>query len=313
MLRAVALRILWLIPTLIAVSFVTFSLMMLAPSDPAEVAIRVNAMVPTPELIAQTRHELGLDEPFLLRYVHWAGNVLTGDFGKSFVTGRPVLEDMLPALGATFELALAALAIIITLSALIAMLCAMRPGGVTDRLLRAAVFITGAMPSFWVGLLLMWFFAVYLNWLPTSGMSAPGSIILPAVTLSLMYLSSYARLMRSEMLAALSTDWVLFARSRGLSRVRILMHVWLNSLRGSAAALGMSIPKLIAGAFVIETVFAWPGIGRLCVSAIFNRDLPVISAYALLTATLFVLFNLASEIFIPWLDPRDRLSKWGQV
>lgn len=152
----------------------------------------------------------------------------------------------------------------------------------------------------------MWLFAVALGLLPTNGMRSPESVILPAASLSLAYVGTYVRLIRAEMLKTAHADWVVFARARGLSEGRIAMHMLLNSLRGSVTALGMSIPKLVAGTFVIESIYAWPGLGRLCVSAIFNRDMPVIVGYVLVTAVLFIVFNLLSDLALAALDPRER-------
>ena len=306
MLRLILKRIIFLIPILIGISMISFLITSLSPSDPAEVAIRVNAMVPTPELVAETRSEMGLDRPIIVRWADWITSALHGDLGRSWVSGRPVAEEFSKALPATLKLAAAALAIIIPFSVLCGAVCAAREGGKTDHLIRSAVFALSALPGFWAGLLLMWLFSVFLGWLPTSGMTRPDSIILPAVTLSLAYIGTYVRLIRAEMVETNHAGWVLFAESRGLSRNRILLHKLLNSLRGSATALAMSIPKLIAGAFVVECIFAWPGIGRLCVTAIFNRDFPVIEAYVLLMAVCFILFNLAGDIFTAWLDPRPR-------
>ncbi len=306
MLRLILKRIIFLIPILIGISMISFLITSLSPSDPAEVAIRVNAMVPTPELVAETRSEMGLDRPIIVRWADWITSALHGDLGRSWVSGRPVAEEFSKALPATLKLAAAALAIIIPFSVLCGAVCEAREGGKTDHLIRSAVFALSALPDFWAGLLLMWLFSVFLGWLPTSGMTRPDSIILPAVTLSLAYIGTYVRLIRAEMVETNHAGWVLFAESRGLSRNRILLHKLLNSLRGSATALAMSIPKLIAGAFVVECIFAWPGIGRLCVTAIFNRDFPVIEAYVLLMAVCFILFNLAGDIFTAWLDPRPR-------
>ena len=306
MLRLILKRIIFLIPILIGISMISFLITSLSPSDPAEVAIRVNAMVPTPELVAETRSEMGLDRPIIVRWADWITSALHGDLGRSWVSGRPVAEEFSKALPATLKLAAAALAIIIPFSVLCGAVCAAREGGKTDHLIRSAVFALSALPDFWAGLLLMWLFSVFLGWLPPSGMTRPDSIILPAVTLSLAYIGTYVRLIRAEMVETNHAGWVLFAESRGLSRNRILLHKLLNSLRGSATALAMSIPKLIAGAFVVECIFAWPGIGRLCVTAIFNRDFPVIEAYVLLMAVCFILFNLAGDIFTAWLDPRPR-------
>ena len=306
MLGIIARRLLLLVPILLGISFVAFTLIALSPSDPAEVAIRVNAMVPTPELIAQTRAELGLDQPFFTRYFSWLGQALRGDFGRSYVTGRPVAEELAEAFPATLWLAVVTLAVILAVSTACGVVCASREGGFTDKAVRSFIFFSSAFPGFWAGLLFMWFFAVYLDWLPTSGMRSPESVILPAATLSLAYVSTYARLIRAEMISASHQNWVAFARGRGLPGRRVRAHILLNSLRGASTALGMSIPKLIAGAFVVESIFAWPGVGRLCITAIFNRDFPVIQAYVLVMAVLFVVFNLASDIWIAWLDPRER-------
>jgi len=306
MARMILRRLLLLIPILFGISIVSFVLIALSPSDPAEVAIRVNAMVPTPELIAQTRHELGLDEPMLVRYVHWLGGVMSGDLGRSYVNGRPVAAEIAEALPATVCLALVTVALILAISLASAVICARYENRMPDKIVRLMVFLTSALPGFWAGLLLMWLFAVQLDWLPTSGMRGPESVILPAVTLSLAYVSTYVRIVRAEMIRTSHENWVLFARGRGLTDTRLMRHVLLNSLRGAATALGMSIPKLVAGAFVVESIFAWPGVGRLCISAIFNRDFPIIQAYVLIMAVLFVLFNLASDVFVAWLDPRER-------
>ena len=306
MLKFFVKRLLVLIPLLLAITFVSFALGALTSSDPAEVSIRVNAMVPTPELIAATRRELGLDQPFLERYLHWLAAALQGDFGRSFVTRLPVAESLLAAIGPTTALALTSLFIILVLSIAAAVASVLRPGGILDSFVRGFIFLASSMPAFWAALLLIWLFAVKLDWLPTSGMRSASSIVLPAVALSLAYIGTYMRLIRSEMLRTAHEDWVLFARGRGLGEARIMRRMIRNSLRGSAAALGMSIPKLIAGTFVVETIFAWPGVGRLCVEAVFNRDLPVIVAYVLMMAALFGVFNLAADIALQLLDPAER-------
>ena len=162
------------------------------------------------------------------------------------------------------------------------------------------------MPSFWVGILLMWLLSVKFNLFPTSGMEKASSVVLPAVTLSLTYISTYVRLIRNNMIKNKKENYVLYARVRGLKESTIIKHVFKNSLQTSITALGMSIPKLIAGTVVVENIFAWPGIGRLCVSAIYNRDYPVIQAYILIMAVLFVVCNLLVDVISALLDPRMR-------
>lgn len=298
MLRAFITRLLLLVPLVAIAALVTFTLFSFSPSDPAEIAIRVNAMVPTPELIAQTRHELGLDLPFWSRFGAWVSGLLQGDLGRSYVTGRDIVGEFALALPATLQLALSALAIIVTTSLALGRACATHEGQRLDRVIRAVVFMLSAMPTFWIGLLLIDAFSLRLGWLPTSGRRGADSLILPAVTLSLLYIPTYIRLIRTEMIQTAHENWVLAARARGVPARRLSWRIFFNSLRGSLTALGMSLPKLMAGAFVVEMVFAWPGVGRLCVEAIFNRDIPVVQAYVLMMATLFIVFNLLADTLV---------------
>ena len=299
-------RLLNLIPILIGISFLSFVLITLSPSDPAEVAVRVNEVTPTEEVLAETRAKLGLDKPFLTRYVTWLNNSLHGDFGNRYVDDKPVLGEIQKALPATLVLAGAALCLTLVCSLSAGIVCALYEGTFLDRLIRGCVFLGTAMPSFWAGLLLMWLFAVKLDLVPTSGMDGPSSVLLPAATLSLASIATYTRLIRANMIQNQQENYILYARMRGLSERAITRHMLKNSLQASLTALGMSLPKLIAGTFVVESIFAWPGIGRLCVTAIFNRDLPVIQAYVLIMAVLFVVSNLLVDILSAAVDPRLR-------
>lgn len=299
-------RIIAVIPILIGISFLAFALVTISPSDPAEVALRVNEITPTPEAVAAMRAELGLDKPFVIRYIDWLTSTLKGDFGKSFINKQPVIAEFSKAFPATLVLAAAALSITIVVSLIVGVICALYEGTIGDKITRCLVFIGTAMPSFWLGLLLMWLFAVCLNLFPTSGMDGMNSIILPAVTLSLTYISTYVRLIRNSMIQNKQENYVLYARARGLKESTIIKHMLKNSIQSSLTALGMSIPKLIAGTVIVENIFAWPGVGRLCVTAIFNRDLPIIQAYVLLMAVLFVICNLLVDILSALLDPRIR-------
>lgn len=299
-------RLLNLIPILIGISFLSFVLINLSPSDPAEVAVRVNEVTPTEEVLAETRAKLGLDKPFLTRYVVWLNNSLHGDFGNRYVDDKPVLGEIQKALPATLVLAGAALCLTLVCSLSAGIGCALYEGTFLDRLIRGGVFLGTAMPSFWAGLLLMWLFAVKFDLVPTSGMDGPSSVLLPAVTLSLAYIATYTRLIRANMIQNKQENYILYARVRGLPERSITRHMLKNSLQASLTALGMSLPKLIAGTFVVESIFAWPGIGRLCVTAIFNRDFPVIQAYVLIMAVLFVVSNVLVDILSAAIDPRLR-------
>lgn len=299
-------RLATVIPILIGISFLSFALISLSPSNPAEVALRVNEIVPTEEAVKSMEEQLGINKPYFERYVTWLTDSLHGDFGNSYVNNKPVATLIGQALPNTIKLAIIALIITIVFSVLVGILCAVYEGTLGDKLARALVFVGTAMPSFWVGLLLIWIFSVKLNLFPTSGMERPSSIVLPAITLSLGYISTYVRLIRNNMVQNKHENYVYYARIRGLKETTIIKHIFKNSLQSSLTALGMSIPKLIAGTVIVENIFAWPGVGRVCVDAIFNRDFPVIQAYILLMAVLFVICNLLVDIFSVAIDPRMR-------
>lgn len=299
-------RLFGVIPILISISFLAFVLITLSPSDPAEVALRVNEIVPTPEAIAKTREQLGLDKPFFTRYIDWLAASVHGDFGNSYVNNKPVFDEIMTALPATLYLSAAALLLTVIVSVSSGVFCAVNEGRIGDKLVRVLIFLGTATPSFWIGILFIWFFSVKLDLFPTSGMQGIRSVILPALTLSLAYISTYTRLIRNNMIANKQENYVLYLKVRGLKNRTIYRHILKNSLQASLTAFGMSVPKLIAGTVIVENIFAWPGIGRLCVDAIFNRDFPIIQAYVLMMAVLFVVCNLMVDIFSAMLDPRIR-------
>lgn len=292
-------------PLALVISFFAFALLNLAPSDPAEVALRINEVVPTDQAIALMRQELGLDKPFLIRYLDWLWNILHLNFGQSFLTRTPVLTEIMATLPATLWLAAVSLFFIIVFSLCLSFLCVLTHNTPVDSLIRGVVFFLTAIPNYWLGLLLIWTLAVQLDLFPVSGMMRHDAVILPALTLSLGYIGTYIRLIRGTMLNQLQQPYVFYARARGLpEKVILWKHVLPNSLHTSLVAIGMSIPKLIAGTVVIENIFAWPGIGRLCINAIFGRDYPVIQAYILLMAILFLTFNFIADVLQQYLDPR---------
>ena len=302
-------RILSAIPLLICISFVCFCFINLIPSDPAEVALRVRQVpVITEEAVQEVRSELGLDKPFFVRYVDWVVNCVQGDFGISYTNpSRTVSEELLRCMPATLELAGASFILVILLSIPIGFFCAVYKDSLFAKVMRAFIFMTTAMPAYWIGLLLMWFVSIKLDLLPTSGNNSLKHLILPALTVSLTYISTYIRLIRNNMLENMKKDYVLYANVRGLSQRLILTkHILRNSMQTCFVAIGMSIPQLIAGTIVVENVFAWPGLGTLCIESIFNRDYPIIQAYVLLIGTLFVIFNLIFDILQTIIDPRLR-------
>lgn len=302
-------RVLSAIPLLICISFLCFVFINMIPSDPAEVALRVRQTpVITEEAIAQVREELGLNDPYLVRYVRWVADCLRLDFGVSYTNpSRTVLGEITRCLPATALLASTSLVFVILLSLPIGFFCAVYKDSWFDRIVRGIVFMTTAMPAYWIGLLMIWFISIKLDLLPTSGNGTWKHLILPSFTVSLTYISTYIRLIRNNMLENMKEDYVLYANVRGLKQKSILVrHILKNSLHTCIVAIGMSIPQLMAGTIVVENVFAWPGLGKLCINSIFNRDYPVIQTYVLLIGTLFVVFNLLFDIIQCIADPRLR-------
>lgn len=302
-------RLLSAIPLLLIISFVCFVFINLIPSDPAEVALRVRQIpIITEETIAEVQAELGLDKPYFVRYFTWLANCIRGDFGISYVNpSRTVAGELSRSLPATLQLAGVSFIIVIVLSLPIGFLCAVYKDSWFDKIIRAFIFMTTAMPAYWVGLLLIWLVSIKLDLLPTSGSGDWRNLILPAFTVSLSYISTYIRLIRNNMLENMKQDYVLYANVRGLpSRLILVKHILKNSMHTCIVAIGMSIPQLISGTIVVENVFAWPGLGTLCISSIFNRDYPIIQTYVLFIGVLFVLFNLLFDILQTISDPRMR-------
>jgi nickel transport system permease protein len=302
-------RLLATVPLLIGITFLCFGFISLIPSDPAEVALRVRQTpIITEEAIRAVRAELGLDAPFFVRYLRWLWNSFRFDFGVSYTNpARTVLSEIGRCMPATLRLAGLSLVFVIGLSIPAGFLSAVYKDSFFDRLVRGCVFMTTSMPPYWVGLLLIWIFSLKLDLLPTSGSGGWRHLLLPAFTVSLTYISTYIRLIRNNMLDNMKQDYVLYADARGLRR-RIIFtrHVLKNSLQLCITAIGMSIPQLISGTIVVENVFAWPGVGKLCITSIFNRDYPVIQVYVLMVGVLFVLFNLIFDIIQYASDPRLR-------
>ena len=230
----------------------------------------------TEEAIAEMEEMLGLNKPFLVRYFDWVAGCLRGDFGISYVNpARTVAGELVRCLPATLQLAAISFVIVLMLSIPIGFLCAVYKDGWFDKIMRAVIFISTAMPAYWVGLLLMWGISVKLDLLPTNGSGTWKHLILPSFTVALSYISTYIRLIRNNMLENMNQDYVLYANVRGLPQKSIMVkHILKNSMHTCIVAMGMSIPQMIAGTIVVENVFSWPGLGTLCISSIFNRICP---------------------------------------
>lgn len=309
MLRFILGRLILVPPLLLAVSILVFAMLRLGQGDPALDYLRLSQIPPTDAAIADTRSTLGLDRPLLAQYATWLWKALHLDFGISFVTRRPVLDDLLLYLPATLQLAGAALLLTLLASIPLGIWAARNPDRWPDWVVRGVSFLGVSIPNFWFAFLLVIVFSVWLGWLPALGRGTPAHLIMPACAVALMSLSVNARLLRASMLEAGGQRHVLYARLRGLSdRSVTAKHILRNAMLPIVTATGMHIGELIGGALVVETIFAWPGVGRYAVSAIYNRDFPVLQCFTLLMTVVFITCNLVVDITYAWLDPRIRLS-----
>ncbi|KTQ97994.1 nickel transporter permease NikB [Aureimonas ureilytica] len=312
MARFILRRLLLLVPMLLAASLVIFLLLRLGPSDPAMDYLRLSRLPPTPQALEEARALLGLDRPIAVQYLDWLGHALRLDFGLSYATQRPVLPDLLHYLPATLQLAGAALVLTLGISVPLGMWAARHRDGLPDQIVRLVAFLGVSMPNFWLGFLLVLVFSVQLGWLPAMGRGGLSHMIMPAASIALMSLAINARLLRASMLEVAGQRHVIYARLRGLSERRVeRAHVLRNALLPIITATGMHVGELIGGTLVIESIFGWPGVGRYAVSAIFNRDYPVIQCFTLLMVGVFVLCNLLADIAYAVADPRIRLSSEG--
>jgi len=299
-------RLMQMVGTLIGVSFLTFCLTWLAPGDPVSMLLETADTVVSAELVEQTRHDLGLDQPFLVQYVHWAGGVLHGDMGMSYSAKKPVVDKLLEGFAGTLLLAIVTIIFVLVISLPLGIWSAVKRNKLPDYIVRGLSFIGVSMPSFWIGLLLLYFFGLKLRLFPIaqSEVTAAG-IVLPALTLAIYMSSKYMRQVRTVILEELNHDYVVGARARGLSETTILWkHVLPNAILPLITLLGMSIGWLLGGVAVIEMVFSWPGIGNMAVRAIAMRDYPLIEGFVLWIAIVYMVINLLVDMSYSWLDPR---------
>jgi ABC-type dipeptide/oligopeptide/nickel transport system permease component len=307
-------RLLLVGPVLLGVSLVVFAVLHISPGDPAEIMLGPQA---THEDITRLRTELGLDEPLPVQYARWMGRVLQGDLGRSLWMKRPVLGEVLRRFQATVVLAASALLLSTLGGIALGVLSAARRNSLLDRLSALASLFGASMPSFWLGIVLMVIFALWLGWLPASGMFAPyggggvgdllSHLVLPTVTLAAASLTIIARLTRSTMLDVLGQDFVRTARAKGVRESFVVVrHALRNALIPTVTVVGVQAGYLLGGAVLTETVFAWPGVGTLMVQGILARDFPLVQGCVLVIALGFVLVNLAVDVLYATLDPRIR-------
>jgi peptide/nickel transport system permease protein len=300
--RYVFTKLLLTIPLMLGVTFVLFVIGQLTPGDP--VLIMLGERAPADEA-ERLRTALGLDQPWYVQYGQFVGHALQGDLGISYRSKLPVMGEVLSRLPATIELASAALVFAVTLGLSMGIIAAVKRNTIVDRIAILISMLGSSMPIFWSGLLLIVLFAVTLGWLPASGRGTPAHLIMPAIALGASGASLIARITRSSMLESLNQDYVRTARAKGLAEWAIVIrHALRNALIPVATVVGLQIGALLGGAVLAETVFSWPGIGRLVVQSIEQRDFPVLRATVLLVAMIFTLINLGLDVLFVQLDPR---------
>lgn len=310
-------RLLGLVPTLLLITVVTFTVMKLAPGDP--LAQYAGAAVDPAEL-ARLRQRWGLDDPLHIQYWRWLTNFLQGDLGVSLASNQPVLAEVKERFPATALLAASALGFALLLAVPLGTLSALRPHSFLDHIASGFGLMGLAMPNFWLALLLIWVFSVRLGWLPSFGMESLDEtggwrsvaetgkrLIMPAVVLGTAGAAGYMRYLRASLLAVLRSDYIRTARAAGLSEKAVLYrHALKNALLPLITMLGMDVPVLLSGALVTEQIFGWPGLGFYTWRSVLSRDYPVIMGVLTITALLTLLCNLVADIAYAWLDPRIR-------
>lgn len=310
-------RLLFAIPLIIGITLISFTIIHLAPGDPV---LRFISPDTSQADLERMRHVMGLDRPIPVQYAVWFGNLIQGDWGKSFTDGQPVLEKLLERLPATLELSVISLLLALVVAVPVGVIAATRQYSWFDYSATFGAFIGISVPAFWMGLLLMLLFAVQLRWLPAVGRMPAGAtdvaffmrlkyLAMPVFILAIESTAALARYVRSSMLEAIKQDYVRTARAKGVAgRVVVYKHALRNALIPVVTILGLALPGLVGGSAVIESLFAWPGLGRLFVQSAFTRDYPVIMGSLLMSSILVVLGGLASDVAYALVDPRIKYN-----
>lgn len=309
----IARRVLLTIPTVLGTSILVFLILHLAPGDPATIVAGPTA---PPDIVANIRTQLGLDQPVLVQYWRYLSHALQGDLGRSMLTRRAVSEEVAVAFLNTFELVIAARIWSLLVAIPIGVVAAVKRRSIFDKLSMVAALLGLSLPIFWIGLMAIWLFAFTLGWLPVSGRGGPlwtvdglRHLVLPALTLGGIQVPALARLTRSSVLEALSQDYVRTARAKGLAeRLVVTKHALGNALLPVVTIIGLQFAGLLGGAVVTETIFSWPGLGRLAVTAILTRDFPLVQGTILVAAVTFVTINLLVDLLYAVLDPRIKYA-----
>ncbi len=302
--RYLARRLLFTLPVLLGVATLVFSLIHLVPGDPVQSMLGEGV---SPQDVAEMRTRLGLDRPLLVQYGSFLKGLVSGDLGTSLRTNQSVARAIAERMPATLELALAAMAVAITIALPLGILAAVRARTATDVAATTLALVGISIPNFWLGPLLAIVFSVVLGWLPVSGRGSLAHLVLPAITLGAPLAAVLARMTRASVIEELHELYVLAARARGASRLRaVVRHAFRNSLIPVVTVIGLQFGAVLTGAVITETIFAWPGVGRLLIQSISFRDYPLVQGCILLIAGTYVSMNLLTDLLYGFLDPRIR-------
>ena len=303
-------RLLQLIPILLAITFLSYGMMRIAGSDVVEQKMENTSGTVSQEMIDNARAELGLDKPFVVQYFTWLGNLLRGDMGTSYVSNKPVFSTFVSKLPATLLLTAVSILLTVLISIPLGIWSAVKQNTATDYVIRTASFIGNSLPNFFVSLLLMYLFAIRLGWFPViSGGVSLQSVALPALTLAIAMSAKYLRQVRATVLDELSKDYVAGAKARG---VKFSVTLWKSIMKASLVTiitlLMLSVGNLLGGTAIVESIFMWDGVGKMAVDAISMRDYPIIQAYVMWMAIIYVVVNLLTDLSYRFPDPRIRLG-----
>ena len=302
-------RLIHLIGIMIAVSFLTFLLMYLSPGDAAAKKLNAQGVAVSEEIIEKTRESMGLNRPFLVQYGDWALHALQGDLGESYKDGFPVSGKLVKGLRYTAILALTSMALALVVALPLSILTALKKDTLLDDITRLFSFIGNSLPNFLISVLLMYFLCVRAHLLPLVANESIKGLLMPCLALSIPICGRFIRQFRAEFLEQLGKPYVSGAMLRGVKRRYVLKNVLHNSSISILTIVGLSIGTLFGGSVVIETIFRWPGLGKLAMDAITNRDYPVIQGFVLFTSTVYVVINLLIDICYSWVDPRLRMME----
>jgi ABC-type dipeptide/oligopeptide/nickel transport system permease component len=290
---------------LVGISLVVFIILHLT-GDPAALLMPMDA---TPEQVAQFRKEMGFTDPIIVQYWRFFKGTLRGDFGQSFRHSQPALDLVMERMPATIQLTAAAMVIALVVAIPVGIFSAIRRNSILDHIGMTGALLGQSTPVFWLGIMLILIFSVTIQWFPSSGRGEIQHLVLPAITLGMFTMARTARMMRSSMLEVMGQEYMKTAKAKGLSPgIVILKHALKNAAIPVVTIIGMELGTLLGGAVITEWIFAWPGVGRLTVQAIFNRDYPVVQAAVFLLASIFVLVNLIVDLMYTYLDPRVKLG-----